>query len=465
VPVRYQIAGTTAAEISASVESGVRDGALPTGVALPPVRGLAGTLGVSPATVAKAYQALRQRGLIETAGRNGTRVRSRPPVTTSRSALWLPPPPGALDLSLGEPDDRLLPDLAPHLRRLAEAADPPNRYTASGPVPELIALARQRLRADGVLIGSSDVDSVAGPGKARAGTGAALAVTGGALDGIDRLLGSYLRPGDRVAVEDPSWANLLDLLAALGLTPVPVPVDDDGPTAPGLRQALRAGARAVIVTTRAQNPTGAAVSQARAAALRGVLKEHPDVLLIEDDHAAELSPVPLNPLAGATRTWAFLRSVSKPYGPDLRLAILAGDEATVARVAGRMRMGSGWVSSVLQRLVVALWRDESVAAGVAEARRSYAERCTALREALLARGLAARGRTGINVWVPVPDETRAVAALRDAGYAVAPGSLYRLNSPAGLRITISPLAMADIAPLADAVARAVSAQAPSMLTV
>jgi DNA-binding transcriptional MocR family regulator len=465
VPVRYQIAGTTAAEISTSVESGVRDGALVTGADLPPVRGLAATLGVSPATVAKAYQALRQRGLIETAGRNGTRVRARPPVTTSRAALWLQPPPGALDLSLGEPDARLLPALAPHLRRLAEAADPPNRYAASGPVPELIALARQRLRADGVLIRSSDVDSVAGAGDGRAVTGAALAVTGGALDGIERLLGSHLRPGDRVAVEDPGWANLLDLLAALGLTPVSVPVDDDGPTVPGLRQALQAGARAAIVTTRAQNPTGAAVSQARAAALRGVLKGHPDVLLIEDDHAAELSPVPLHPLAGATRTWAFLRSVSKPYGPDLRLAILAGDEATVARVAGRMRVGSGWVSSVLQRLVVALWQDESVAAGVAEARRGYAERRTALREALLARGLAARGQTGINVWVPVPDETRAVAALRDAGYAVAPGSLYRLNSPPGLRITVSPLAPADIAPLADAVAHAVSASAPGVRTV
>jgi hypothetical protein len=65
----------------------------------------------------------------------------------------------------------------------------------------------------------------------------------------------------------------------------------------------------------------------------------------------------------------------------------------------------------------------------------------------------------------VPDETRAVAALRDAGYAVAPGSLYRLSSSPGLRITVSPLATEDIAPLADAVARAVSASAPSMLTV
>jgi DNA-binding transcriptional MocR family regulator len=98
-----------------------------------------------------------------------------------------------------------------------------------------------------------------------------------------------------------------------------------------------------------------------------------------------------------------------------------------------------------------------VAAGVARARDSYVERRLALRAALAARGLDARGRTGINIWVRVADETRAVAALRDAGYAVAPGSLYRLSSPPGIRITVSPLGDDDIAPLADAVAAATGA--------
>jgi DNA-binding transcriptional MocR family regulator len=55
----------------------------------------------------------------------------------------------------------------------------------------------------------------------------------------------------------------------------------------------------------------------------------------------------------------------------------------------------------------------------------------------------------------VPDETGAVGALRDAGYVVAPGSLYRLDSEQGIRITVSKLTHADIDPLADAVAAAV----------
>jgi hypothetical protein len=48
-----------------------------------------------------------------------------------------------------------------------------------------------------------------------------------------------------------------------------------------------------------------------------------------------------------------------------------------------------------------------------------------------------------------------VGLLRDAGYAVAPGSLFRLAAPPGIRITVSPLDEAAIPALADAVAAAV----------
>jgi DNA-binding transcriptional MocR family regulator len=424
---RYQVEGRTAAEISASVESGVRAGALAPGAALPPVRELARQLGLSPATVARAYQDLRGRGMLETAGRRGTRVRHRPPVAVPRAASPTAVPAGVRDLSAGEPDRRLLPALGPHLAALAAGYPTGLTYSDGGPLPELVAAARARL----------DFPAPA------------LTVTGGALDGIERLLGTTLRPGDAVAVEDPGWANLLDLVATLGLRPVPVEVDDEGPTPAGLAAALRAGARAAVVTSRAQNPTGAAISAARAARLRQVLAGR-DVLLVEDDHAAEIASHPLHPLAGATQRWAFLRSASKPFGPDLRIAVLAGDEATVARVDGRLRIGSGWVSTVLQRLLLRMWEH----ADPEPARAAYDRRRDALRDALTARGLPARAATGINVWVPVDDETGAVGALREAGWAVAPGARHRLHSPPGIRITVSALDLSDVEPLADAVAAA-----------
>jgi DNA-binding transcriptional MocR family regulator len=434
---QYQVTGSNAAAISASVEAGIRSGDLGSGAALPAIRVLADALHVSPATVAKAYQELRRRGVLETAGRHGTRVRARPPVGGARAARALPVPAGALDLASGHPDLRLLPALGPHLHRLADELRTPLGYLDST-VPELIDAARDRLAADGVPLADAD-----------------LTVTGGALDAIERLLTAHLRPGDAVAVEDPGWANMLDLVAALGLRVVPVLLDDEGPLPASMAAALTAGVRAVVVTTRAHNPTGAAVSATRATQLRRVLRAHPDVLLIEDDHAAELAAVPLHPLAGATTGWAFVRSASKPYGPDLRIAILAGDPVTVARVVGRMGTGTGWVSSVLQRLLLSLWRDRAVGTAIEAAAVDYRRRRLGLCDALSGRGLRAHGMTGINVWVAVPDETRAVGSLRDAGYVVAPGSLFRTSSGQGIRITVSPLDDDAIVPLADAVAAAV----------
>ncbi|WP_433449023.1 aminotransferase class I/II-fold pyridoxal phosphate-dependent enzyme [Streptomyces sp. CA-142005] len=430
----YPIEGRGAAEIAASVERAVGTGELRAGQPLPPMRELATRLGVNPNTVAAAYRTLRERGVIETAGRRGSRVRPKP-ATTGREELRVEVPAGGRDLAAGNPDPALLPRLAPALAAAAGEGDRRPVLYGDDPVdPDLLRMARAELDADGVPDGP-------------------LTVTSGSLDAIERVLAAHLRPGDAVAVEDPGWGSVLDLVPALGLRTVPVGIDDDGPRPEGLRRALESGARALIVTDRAQNPTGASVTAPRARALRAVLREHPGTLLIEDDHGHGIVDLPLHPLAGVTHHWAVVRSASKAYGPDLRVAVVAGDPVTVDRVRGRQRLGPGWVSLLLQRAVARLWAEGAVdRAAVAKA---YGARRDALVDALAERGVAAHGRSGMNVWVPVPDETGAVARLLQAGWAVAPGARFRVASPPGIRITVSTLTEEDIGLLADAVAAAV----------
>jgi DNA-binding transcriptional MocR family regulator len=426
------IRGTGAEAIASDVEEAVSTGALPPGAELPAIRDLATQLGVNANTVAAAYRLLRERGAVETAGRRGTRVRDRP-ATTPRSLRGVAVPPGARDLSTGNPDPDLLPIAAVNAR--------PGRtvlYGERAVSPDLAAYARSALTDDGV------------PGEH-------MTVTAGALDGIERVLAAHLRPGDRVAVEDPGWANLLDLLAALRFSAEPIRVDDDGPVTADVARALRRGVRAVVVTTRAQNPTGAAVSGARAKELRALLVEHDDVLLIEDDHCAGIAGAPLHPLAGTTRHWAFVRSAAKAYGPDLRLALLAGDLRTVERVHGRLRLGPGWISHLLQDLVVGLWRDDAATRQVHEAENVYARNRQLLQTALADRGVVSSARSGLNVWIPVPDETVAITRLLGAGWAAAPGARFRINSAPGIRITVSGLDPAEVEPLADAIAEALHA--------
>jgi DNA-binding transcriptional MocR family regulator len=434
VPVQYTIAGAGAESIAANIEEAISAGALAPGDALPPVRELAGQLGVNANTAAAAYRLLRDRGAVETAGRRGTRVRHRP-ATTPRSRLGIDVPAGVRDLSSGNPDPALLPvATAPPA---GSAARRPVLYGEPAMSPELVEFVRAALTADGVPADH-------------------FAVTSGALDGIERALTAHLRPGDRVAVEDPGWANLLDLLAALGLSAEPVRVDDDGPLVADVARALGRGVRALVITNRAQNPTGAALSADRADALRGLLAGPAgDLLLVEDDHCAGISGVPLHTLAGSTSHWAFVRSASKAYGPDLRVAVLAADHRTAERVHGRLRLGPGWVSHLLQDLAVGLWSDEVATRLVRWAEQQYTRNRTRLCAALAERGVGAHGRSGLNVWILVPDETVAITRLLGAGWAAAPGTRFRIRTPTGIRITIADLAGDEIDPLADAVAEAV----------
>src|SRR5262249_52355652 len=66
---------------------------------------------------------------------------------------------------------------------------------------------------------------------------------------------------------------------------------------------------------------------------------------------------------------------------------------------------------------------------------TYRERREALRKALERRGIAAHGRSGLNVWVPVREEAAVVAGMAAAGFAVRAGERYRLRSRPAVRLT------------------------------
>ena len=279
-----------------------------------------------------------------------------------------------------------------------------------------------------------------------------IAVTGGALDAIERALETELRAGDRVVVEDPSWPRISDLVHALGFAIEPVAIDAHGLDPGLLEAALRRGARAVITTPRGQNPTGAAVDPARGRALRALLARHPDVLVIEDDYVAQVAGAPYVPVHRGDGRWAVVRSLSKVIGPDLRLAVVAGDPLTISRIEGRQRLGPGWVSHILQQVAVLLLQDEATAELLARAERTYAERRGALVSALSARGLQAAGDSGLGVWLPLAEEAAAVRELLLQGWAVSPGERYRFHSAPGVRITTARLEPEEAERLADALA-------------
>jgi DNA-binding transcriptional MocR family regulator len=359
--------------------------------------------------------------------RSRSYVSWRPPVAGARLGAAIPA--GAHDLASGNPDPTLLPELEPFLRRL----DPPRQLYGGEPVvPELLRLAEAEFAAAGI-----EPDHVA--------------VLSGALDGIERALQAQLRPGDVVAVEDPGFAGLFDLLRALGLALRPVAVDRRGMVPAALDQALAEGAAAVVVNPRGQNPTGAALDRERAGQLRAVLDRAPAAMVVEDDHLGPIAGAPRLTLTGGRQRWAAAFSAAKSLGPDLRLAVMAGDAQTISRVRGRQAVGPQWVSHLLQYLVAAMWSDAGVAATLERAAATYRKRREQFLEALARRGIAAGAPAGITVWIPVPEEGPVVQSLLEHGWAVSPGAPYRLQSERAIRVTISTLEGRDAEQLAAAI--------------
>ena len=128
----------------------------------------------------------------------------------------------------------------------------------------------------------------------------------------------------------------------------------------------------------------------------------------------------------------------------------------MARVEGRQLLGIRWVSHILQRLVVELWTERGMASRLKRAERTYSQRRRALLAALGEHGIEARGRSGLNVWVPVPEEASVVSYLLECGWAVVAGERYRLESPPAIRITTATLEPSDAPRLAADLARALA---------
>ncbi len=405
----------TARGLANAVSRAIRDGMLPPGTKLPPIRQIATELTLSPTTVSAGWTLLARSGAIHTDGRRGTTVAdpSTPGAVRYRKALSRQTV-FELDLSTGVPDAALLPNLERAFDHLTTAGTPLS-YLDDPVLPELV----------GVLHGQWPYEADQ------------LTVVDGAMDALDQVTRAVLRFGDRVVVEHPCFPALVDLLESTGVQVVGVPMDPDGLSTGHLEEALRTPAAAVFLQPRAHNPTGVSMTRQRAEELAATFART-GTLVVEDDSAGAISASPTLSLGEwLPEQTVHIRSFSKSHGPDLRLAALSAPAELMQHLLARRQLGQGWSSRLLQRILLSLLTDPVAVAEVDRARDTYAERRGLLTAALAARDLAVGGSDGINLWLPVHDETAALVRLASRGVGVAPGAPFAvLPEPDGhLRVT------------------------------
>ncbi|MHB1172704.1 MAG: aminotransferase class I/II-fold pyridoxal phosphate-dependent enzyme [Lacisediminihabitans sp.] len=418
-PVAPAIEESTPHGIAAAIARMINSGDLAPGDRLPTVRELAADLGISPATVSHAWQALSSVGLIVSRGRSGSFVRATP-------RRWLPPrfqglagqrEATRLDLSSGTPDPELLPALGPALSRVSIRAGTAS-YLDEPVIPELETVLRETW--------SYDVEAVT--------------VVDGALDALSRTLELVVRFGDRVVVENPGFPPIFDLLDHFGAVRVPVGLDADGMRPDALAEALKLRPTAVVLQPRAQNPTGRSLTKTRAQELARVIRssrQASEVIVIEDDHSGEISATGDVSLGSWLPAQVLhIRSFSKSHGPDLRIAAVGGPTELVDQLVSRRILGPGWTSRMLQTMLHDLLTDSTSISEVSDARRIYRARQRKLAEALAIHGIPTPIADGINTWIEVADERNAVVQLAAAGIRVAAGTPF-LASPGGQFVRVT----------------------------
>ncbi len=321
-PVYRQIATQLANEI----ERGDRE----PGERLPAIRALAGALGLHRDTIALAYESLAHAGWVEARVGAGTFVRSirRTDVAAGEREIDLALAPQVERLMTLEnsrpryagndvaialhrliPDPRFYPVDA--FRACVDAAlreEGPELFSYASPEgdPRLRRAIADRFRAFG--IGHAPEEHV---------------LCHGASQGISLALRLFTQPGDQVAVEVPTYANVLSAFAGLGLTPAPVAMDADGPDPDALeRQLAKPEVKAFYTIPSFHNPLGTTAPLARRKAVLEIA-ERRGVPIIEDGfeidlrfRGAEVPPLASLDEAGVV---VLLFSFSKSLFPGVRV--------------------------------------------------------------------------------------------------------------------------------------------------
>ncbi len=303
--------GSLHRRLTRALRSAITSGRLADGVALPPSRTLATTLGCSRWSVTEAYSQLVAEGYLEARVGSATRVRwsGRPADQPERPARP-PERPARWDLAPGLPDLRAFPR-----RRWADAV----RRAATDATNLDIGFPDPRGHPTARTVLADYLRRVRGAEP----SGAELLVTTSATAGVGLACRALVADGiTSIGVEDPGWTRLHAAIEAAGMSIVPLGVDDDGVRVGELDR--HSGVRAVIVTPAHQFPRGVALAPDRRAALLDWARRVSGVV-IEDDYDAEFryDARSIGALQGMDPGRVFLvGSVSKTLSPAVGIGWL-----------------------------------------------------------------------------------------------------------------------------------------------
>jgi DNA-binding transcriptional MocR family regulator len=438
---------------------------LPAGARLPSVRELSRRHRASPVTVAGAFARLAAEGLAVPRPGRGTFVAERPAAAVEPPDLaWQAVALGAATidsggleglladgredtilLSSGFPGEELLP-----LKALAGAAARAARRPGAWGRPPTEGT--EELRAWFARDAGGTVEA------------ADVLITAGAQAALATLMRALGRPGDPIVFESPTYLGALAAARAVGLVPVPVPVDDEGVRTDLLAETLeRTDARLIFLQPLYANPHASVLSAPRRSEVLELARAH-GAFVIEDDYVRELwleREPPPPPLIAADPDGhvVYVRSLSKSTAASLRIAGVIARGPVGERLRRARIVDDFFVSGVLQHTAVELVTSPGWGRHLRQLRAALRSRRDTLIDALGRHvpewQLFQRPRGGLSLWLRLPpgsDERAVARAAEQAGVLIMPGAPWFPAEPPGPYLRLS-YAAAPEHRLAEAVER------------
>jgi 2-aminoadipate transaminase len=433
----------------------IRSGELARGERLPATRELAGLLGLNRTTVSAAYDALETDGLIAgQVGRGSFVTGVAEPASSGNGIDW-----NAM-LERG--------DTAP----AGPAGGFGNEvvsFVMSRPSRELFPLDDFRASCEAVVsrpdlgsilqLGSPSgyeplrrhlMEDARRQGLARPGDD--LLITNGCQQALDLIGRVLLRPGDTVAVEDPVYTGLKNLLTGMGAQLVGIPMGADGMDTAHLERVLeRERPRFLVVTSNFQNPTGATLSLASRRALLEAARIA-KVPVVENDAYGELryqgEPLPAIKQLDEQGSTVLLRSFSKVSFPGLRVGWVVGPKPLLDRLRQAKESADLHTDQLSQAVLLEFAQSGRLEAHRARMLQTGAERLAATldscRRYLPAGTRWTQPQGGMNLWVRLPEPLDAGELLPRAqkeGVAYLPGRYFAVSrlDPGALRLSFAGL--------------------------
>lgn len=271
-----------------------------------------------------------------------------------------------------------------------------------------------------------------------------ILITSGSQQALDLLGRMLLRPGDPVAVENPTFMGVIQAWASYRPSYVTLPIDGDGMDIGALEARLASGVRPrfLYLVSCFQNPAGVTLSPERKRALIELAARY-DLPILEDDPYSELyyegerAPTLAaidQDLHGEQRYVLYMSSFSKLLTPGLRVGWVSGPRELIARMAQVKQGIDVHTSNLAQAVVYEACRVGLLERHVPHVRAVYAARRDAMLAALdrhMPEGVTwTRPQGGMFIWMTLPDPLESATLLRAAleeQVAFVPGGPFYAN--------------------------------------